>query len=75
MIAAFKESMKLVQTSENEFHTEVDPSFKNNKKRPGSVDQFEACVKISVDCSVTKLRATDDHHPIFLHDETMGIYF
>jgi len=71
--ATFKDSMALVQISDNEFHTEVDPAFKNNKKKPGRVGKFGACVKISVDSVVAKLRATDDYSPIFLCDETMGI--
>jgi hypothetical protein len=73
MVGTFKDSMALVQISDNEFHTEVDPAFKNNKKKPGRVGKFGACVKISVDSVVAKLRATDDYSPIFLCDETMGI--
>ena len=73
MIATFKDSMKVFQISDNEFHTEVDPVFKKNKKRPGRVGKFAACVKISVDSVVAKLRATDDYYPIFLCDEAMGI--
>ena len=61
--AEFKDSLRIVSTGDNEFHTVIDSPFA--KKRPGGkLGQFATCVRESVDAIVRQLRGKADYDPI-----------
>ena len=70
----FKEFIATMKVSRYEFHSKVDPAFRNsNSKRRGRPVVFAACVKALVAKVSEKLRGKPEYDPFFLMDEEMGI--
>jgi len=72
VLSAFKNSLKVVKLSEDEFHTDIDSAFR--KKRTGRPQgTFGKAVNASVQQVCKTLRSREDYNPLFLTDEDMAI--
>ena len=72
---AFKNSLKTMSISDNEFHAVIDYAFSRKKKKESRrlTSNFAACVNTAVEHVISLLRGRKEYDPLFLTDEATSI--
>ena len=73
VLAAFKDSLRTVPLSNNEFHLVVDHPFSVKVTPRGKVTPFQDCVNISVKNVISQIKVRKYYDPLFLTDAAMNI--
>jgi hypothetical protein len=72
--AAFKDSLKTVPLSRNEFHTIVDYPFSiKASKKKGKLGPLQTCVNLAVANVISQIKGRKYYDPMFLTDSAMNI--
>ena len=71
--AAFKDLLRTVPISNNEYHTVIDHPFATGQNKRGRISKFQNCVNEAVAHVISQIKGRKYYDPMFLTDEAMNI--
>jgi hypothetical protein len=71
--AAFKDSLRTVPLSDNEFHSIADHPFYIKAKRKVRLGAFQTCVNVAVANVISQIKGRKCYDPMFLTDSAMNL--